>query len=680
MRTLSLYRDIADIELLMRVNNINLMMSLALVAGMFLLFFSSSFAQWASDPSANTKLVTETHNPIDISAVTDLSGGAFVFWQDNKFGYQSEVYFIHVDNKGKVSFRADGKRVSSLTGPEDNPVCAPASSNSAVVVWNDFSYSNTGSLFAQRVLSNGDDVWGEKGLQVTNSEDAISEYSVCVDKSGSAFISYIAKEPELNGDYKVETQKVSASGKMLFNQSQSLVYKSRDRKMMTSSVPDDSGGVFIFWIEMQNGRSMIFGQHVDSAGVKVWGIEGAASMEKPLDISSSAHNVISYVARKAFGQSIYLAWQSQRRGKDLYHQLISYKGKVQWERGGKLVTQLKGDQLDPQAVCTDSTIILSWTNEYGNDKDVYIEKFNEKGKPLWSKYGKPVIKLHGSQFGQRMIDDGKSGVIIAWVDRRVDTLLADIYSQRINNAGKDLWNSFGVQTASSKNTLKSYLSLVPDGNNGVITIFKNSVKSKNEICGQKIFSTGTYSSQIVSFTTAVAGDSIKISWIAANEKGSTDYSIERAAKDEDGSIGWEDVGAVHSSGKGAEVHYEYYDEPDTSGTLYYRIVQTDSAGNKQNSEISSINYYGAASGIVVAQNYPNPFSDSTTISFYLPDPAEVTIEFFDEHVVKISEIDKSFPAGENKITFSARGQKQGIYFYRFKAGDFVDVKKMIITN
>ncbi len=336
--------------------------------------------------------------------------------------------------------------------------------------------------------------------------------------------------------------------------------------------------------------------------------------------------------------------------------------------------------MDPQAVCTDSSIILSWTNDYKNNKDIYIQKYNEKGKPLWNRAGKPVINLHGDQFGQRMIDDGKDGIIIAWIDRRVDSLLANIYIQRINSEGKDLWDPLGVVASSDKNTLKSYLTVVPDGNAGAITIFKNSTKTKNEIFGQKIFSTGTYSSQIVSLSTALFGDSIKVAWVAANEKGSTDYSIERAAKGINGSVDWKKVGSIHSQGKGTEVHYDFYDQPDTSGTLYYRIVQADAAGDLQNSDISSINYYGAASGVVVAQNYPNPFSDSTVISFYLPDPEPVTIEFFDEHVVKISEIDNSFPAGENKITFYAKGLKPGIYFYRLKAEDFVDVKKMIITN
>lgn len=684
MRILILYHDFAEYsEIFLRGNNLslNLLMQVVLVGSIFLLFCTSSLAQWVNDPSVNTKLVTQTHNPIDISAVSDLNGGSFVFWQDNKFGYQSEVYFNHVNTNGKLSFGTEGKRVSSLIGPEDNPVCASASQNSAVVVWNDFSFSNSGCLYAQRVLDNGNYVWDDKGLRISNSEDAVSEYSVAVNASGEAFISYVAKEPELNGEYKIEVQKVLSSGTLLFNQGEKLVYKSRGRKMMTSLVPDDSGGVFVFWIEMQNGRSMLWGQHVNKSDQKTWGADGLSSHEKPLIISNISQDVVSFVAKKAFNKMIYVAWQTLiYRSKDIYHQLISYDGKTLWERGGRLATAQRGSQLDPHAVCTDSSIILSWTNEYGRDKNIYIQRYNEKGKSLWNRTGIPVVNLKGYQFGQRMIDDGKKGIIIAWIDHRVDSLLANIYAQRINLEGKEIWNPSGVIVASSKNTLKSYLSLVPDENEGVVVIFKNSIKEENEICGQKLFSSGTYSSQIIGLTTSLIGDSIKVDWYAANEKGSSNYSIERAEKNENGSITWEKVGEVHSSGIGSNVNYIYYDLPDTSGTLFYKIVQTDASGDIQNSDISSINYFGSASGVVVGQNYPNPFTDSTIISFYLPDPEPVSIEFFDEHIIKISEIDNSYPAGENKITFYAKGLKPGVYFYRLKTDDFVDVKKMIITN
>jgi hypothetical protein len=673
---------------------INFMMPLLLCAVLFVFFYSDSLAQWINNPTLNNELVSEASDPINILTTGDLKGGAFVFWQDNKSGFQNEIYYLRVDGEGKVkqssgqtslssgqsAFKPDGNKITSLSGPEENPVCSGEISNSAVVLWTDYTYSKTGELFAQQVLDNGLPGWLDKGLQLTNSGNEISGYSVCSDNSGSYFVSYISKGSEINPSYKVEVLKISRDGKILFDQNAVLIYKSKDRKSMSSVVPDNMGGVYVFWVETQNNRSIIVCQHINESGKIGWESGTAAPHEKILEVSNSSHNVITYTAKRSDSKYVYVAWQTQKGSKDIYHQLIDNKGRGFWGRGGKQVTALKGNQFNPQTVCSDSTILLSWTNEQANNTDIYIQKYNLNGKPLWNKSGIPVIKYRGEQFGEHLVSDGKGGAILSWIDRRDEASLADIYAQRVNSSGSLVWDSAGVAVAFNHNTPKSYLSLIADDAGGAVVIFKNTRGNKNKIFAQKIFSSGEYISQIQGFTTTLAGDSIKISWNFTGGQIRNKYDIERAVQTADGNVEWHTIGTVSTVNKNNIPKYEYFDVPTVTGTLYYRIAQTDSKGNTQKSELSRINYFGSSSDIVVTQNLPNPFTDSTVISFYLPDPAMVELEFFNDHVEKISELDKTFPAGENSITFYSQGLKPGIYFYRLKVDNFVDVKKMIITN
>ncbi|MCL5030557.1 MAG: T9SS type A sorting domain-containing protein [Bacteroidetes bacterium] len=671
-----MYRNYTDyFEIFFNGNQFNysILVQAAIFTILFFGLYANAFAQWINNPSVNTQLVIDTRDPVNISAVSDLNGGSFMVWQDNRNGFQNEVYFSHVDVNGNISLRPDGKRISQLAGAEENPVCAKEYPGAAVVLWKDYTYSNNGDLFAQQILYDNSFGWTDNGIRLTNSNDEISQYSVSTDQSGDLYISYIAKEPEITGEYKIEIQKISSEGKPLLKSGGEVLYKSHERKSMTNIIPDENGGAFVFWIEMQNGKSIIFGQHFNADGKATWD-------KKPVDVSGPSHNVITYAAKKIEDQSIYVAWQTLKKEKEIYHQIVNSKGKIIWARGGRLVTTLKGNQVNPEVNKADSSIILSWTNEQGNDKDVYIQKFNRNGKPIWNKHGVPVIKLAGEQFGQQIVGDGKGGVILAWIDRRINLSYADIYAQRINEDGSRKWDSLGLAVASNHNTLKSYLTLVSDESGGAIAIFKNMRNGKNEIYGQKVFSTGTYVSEIVDFNTQLSGDSIKVEWYTTNERGSTRYDVERSEQQDNGNINWNVIGSINSAGKTNAAKYEYFDSPTVTGTLYYRVVETDVQGNEVKSNISRINFFGASSDVIVAQNIPNPFSDSTTISFYLPDPSPVTIEFFDDHVEKISEIDKSFPAGENSITFHSSGLRPGIYFYRFKANDFVDVKKMVITN
>ncbi|MBD3402218.1 T9SS type A sorting domain-containing protein [candidate division GN15 bacterium] len=88
----------------------------------------------------------------------------------------------------------------------------------------------------------------------------------------------------------------------------------------------------------------------------------------------------------------------------------------------------------------------------------------------------------------------------------------------------------------------------------------------------------------------------------------------------------------------------------------------------------------------LAQNYPNPFNPTTTISFSLPEQAQVTLCVFNvlgQEVRRL--IDATLPAGEHQVEWRARDDRgrelsSGVYLYRLEAGGFSDVKKMLLVR
>jgi outer membrane protein assembly factor BamB len=81
------------------------------------------------------------------------------------------------------------------------------------------------------------------------------------------------------------------------------------------------------------------------------------------------------------------------------------------------------------------------------------------------------------------------------------------------------------------------------------------------------------------------------------------------------------------------------------------------------------------------QNYPNPFNPSTTIKYQLSSSGIVTLKVYDilgNQVAKL--VDKYQNAGEYDVIFSADELVSGIYFYRLRAGNYTDVKKMIFLK
>lgn len=84
---------------------------------------------------------------------------------------------------------------------------------------------------------------------------------------------------------------------------------------------------------------------------------------------------------------------------------------------------------------------------------------------------------------------------------------------------------------------------------------------------------------------------------------------------------------------------------------------------------------------VLYQNYPNPFNPSTYISFDLPREVKVRVSVYDVlgRLVRVL-VDGKMPAGKHKVEFRGEDLPSGIYFYRLEAGDFVDVKKMLLIK
>jgi len=218
---------------------------------------------------------------------------------------------------------------------------------------------------------------------------------------------------------------------------------------------------------------------------------------------------------------------------------------------------------------------------------------------------------------------------------------------------------------------------VPDEQGGAIAIFKDKREKKSEIFGQKIYSTGTYAGQILGLKSELIGDSVKVFWFAANENEDAIYEIQRKKVDE---IEWKTLSSLTKGNSSTINYYEYKDYPGGDGLVSYRIYQK-SKNNQQLSETVTIEIHKETGDYNLYQNVPNPFSETTSISFYLPKEEYVEIEIYDVRLNPLGTItQKIFPAGKNTVSFDAKRLSAGVYFYKMKAGDFVAVKKMVVSK
>ena len=79
--------------------------------------------------------------------------------------------------------------------------------------------------------------------------------------------------------------------------------------------------------------------------------------------------------------------------------------------------------------------------------------------------------------------------------------------------------------------------------------------------------------------------------------------------------------------------------------------------------------------------YPNPFREELKISFKLPGSAHVALSVFDIHGSLMEQlIEEEFPGGTYSRTWKVSGHHPGPYIIRFKAGNIIEFRKVVLVD
>ena len=83
----------------------------------------------------------------------------------------------------------------------------------------------------------------------------------------------------------------------------------------------------------------------------------------------------------------------------------------------------------------------------------------------------------------------------------------------------------------------------------------------------------------------------------------------------------------------------------------------------------------------LSQNYSNPFNPITNIEYRIPKSEQVELSVYNLLGQKVATlVNKKQTAGTYNVVWDANRFSSGIYYYRIEAGEFQDVKKMILLK
>jgi hypothetical protein len=110
-------------------------------------------------------------------------------------------------------------------------------------------------------------------------------------------------------------------------------------------------------------------------------------------------------------------------------------------------------------------VTVAFMRHSATSYDLYAQRFDASGQPLWDPGGVPVCTAIGDQHAPVAAADGEGGVYLAWWDQRAGD---DIYAQRISSTGQRLWTADGVPVCTA-NGFQSLPLILPRPGGVVVT-------------------------------------------------------------------------------------------------------------------------------------------------------------------------------------------------------------------
>ena len=558
------------------------------ISAWIFLWCQSAIAQWSTDPSVNNAICTSSDIQCYPTIVSDGAGGAIIAWQDVGGVTSWDIYTQRINATGVVQWTPAGVVICSVSNAQFSPKIVNDGAGGAIIAWYEYRSGPTCDIYAQHINSAGTVQWTSNGV------------GICIADS-------IQRYPTITSD--------------------------------------GMGGAIMTWEDYRNGsnNSDIYAQRINADGTIPWTNNGVAictaanDQTQPLIVNDGAGGAI-------------IVWMDSRRRNynySIYAQKLNATGTVQWTSDGVAVCTTSANQFSWSIVSDGAggaiIALVDYSNGFSNS-DIYVQHIDAGGTVQWGSNGVVICAADNNQTNPVMVNDGKGGAFIAWLDSRNASDFYDIYAQSVNASGIVQWTNNGVAICTADSN-KQMLAITRDGVGGAIIAWNDNRKGNYDIYAQRINAAGTVQLATNGVPVCTAGGDQ--SWPSIVDDGAGG-----------GIITWMD---------GRYSNYQIYAQKvDHTGYLGITGVVDNSLLPKTTA---------------LMQNYPNPFNPSTTITFSVGMNSYTSLRVYDvlgrEVATIVSEV---MQAGNYSRQWNAEKLPSGVYFYRLQASSFTETKKLILLR
>jgi hypothetical protein len=500
---------------------------------------SPARAYWPTDGRPVGTSGLQQMNP---AMVGDGAGGALVFWTDDRSTSTLRLSMHHLLYTGFVdpALPVPGAQFSRIKTSGQGLTAVSDGAGGAIAVWQEQDSASTRQqVHALRVTGAGAVAagWPDTGATVSAATvgSGASAPVAISDGVGGVIIAWQQTNTAGFGGLDVLVSRLGSSGSRASGWPAGgvLLCGLSANQYAPQIASDGAGGAIVTWLDLRGAAVgeitpiELYAQHVLSNGTVGWTANGVGV--------STVANDVSDVALLPDGSGGVFASFSLASGgaTNLYAQRLDNLGARQWGTSGVTVCSAAFDQSGSQLATDGSTgAVVTWCDgRSSGSTDIYAQRLNSAGVPQWTANG--VLECGATDLQQlpKVVSDGASGAILAWVDFRTSTW--DLYAQRINSSGAAQWAANGIPFCLSHNAdYTAPITAITDGGGGALVSWLDRRSSTPGIYTARINASGITGPSPVtlgSLEARVAEGVVELSW-SAYLSGAAEFQVLRSAR------------------------------------------------------------------------------------------------------------------------------------------------------
>jgi hypothetical protein len=643
-------------------------------------------------------------------------GGACVTWYDYRNGW-ADVYAQKIGSDGSMLWQTDGVLVCPYSSYKYSPQVADDGSGGAIIAWIDERDSENYPVYAQRLDADGALAWQQNGVMVFPVYG--NDIPRLVADGSGGIIAALDVYDTSTWVTDIWAQRLDHNGNVLWGPKGTAVCLAADLQYGQDLASDGRGGVIIVWEDYraQDGYSDTYCQRVGPAG-----LPGSpepviiSCLDVPQDqggwvrikTRASTLDAASETTTPILGYNVWRLIGGPGPGPNAASSSAVKTPAIDHSRLVALLsdpTTAKGVRVSKSQAVTlglppgEWEAVGFWLATRDTIYNAAVPTKNdstEAGVP-WETY---IVTAHTTTAGMFVASAPDTGYSVDNLAPGVTAGFAG--AEMASPHGLSLtWTQNGAPDMGRYNVYRGTdASFAPDESNRIgttseptlfdgawvfsyhyfyklIAVDRHGNMGPPALLRPEDVKVGTL---LTGFAAALKQSAIEVSWKLSEVDESASFLVLRSSGDGE----FAELPSVEVAREA--LAFSVVDRSVEPGTTYrYRVSMVEGAETRTLFETDPIST--PALPLTLYQNYPNPFNPSTTISYYMPVAAEVTLEVYDSSGRLLSRLVDG--AREDKGThsvewrgFDARGSSvsSGVYFYRLRTGKEILSHKMILLR